>query len=47
VRQTHAVGWPDIVVGRIYKGKVAPFRLDQAKLIISLAPDISFNILAN
>jgi hypothetical protein len=44
---TQSVGWPDIVADRTYKGKVAPFRLDQAKITIILAPDTSFYVLVN
>jgi hypothetical protein len=46
-QHTSLVGWPDIIVGRIYKGKAAPFQLDQSKVTIGWPPRTSFYIFVN
>jgi hypothetical protein len=48
-RRQHAgaVGRPDILVCRIYKDRVAPFRHDQSEVILGWVPRTSFYLLVN
>jgi hypothetical protein len=46
-QHTRSVGWADIIVGRIEKGTVVTFGLDQSEVTIRWAPGASFSVLVN